>query len=138
MRKLIVEITETLCKDVLVEASDERDAERLVRERWLDSKYILDYEDCIDVKFKTKEERKESMKVDVILCYECKYFRADGEICSFWGRGCKTVSNGYCFAGERKEAGENDDVDRLLHAVMEGRSKDAKKIAEEINSKVRN
>ena len=57
MRKFIVEITETLCKDVLVEASDERDAERLVRERWLDSKYILDYEDCIDVKF--KQGRKE-------------------------------------------------------------------------------
>ena len=58
MRKFLVEITETLCKDVLVEASDERDAERIVRERWLDSEYVLDYEDCLDVKFQTKEERK--------------------------------------------------------------------------------
>ena len=72
------------------------------------------------------------VKVDVVLCRECRHFHEDGEICDFWGRGCKTIPDGHCFAGEK------DDVDRLLHAVLEGRSEDAKKIAEEINSRVRN
>ena len=58
--------------------------------------------------------------VNVIQCKECKHFERnswanfDGiplivahEICKFWGGGCKTNPEGYCFAGEIKEA-END------------------------------
>ncbi len=56
----------------------------------------------------------------VIQCKECKHFEEDSwgvinevplivahEICNFWGDGCKTDPEGYCFAGEkRKESDE--------------------------------
>lgn len=51
--------------------------------------------------------------VNVIQCKECKYFELNAwgeingvpliiahEICMFWGKGCKTNPEGYCFAGE--------------------------------------
>ena len=53
--------------------------------------------------------------VKVVQCKECKHFELDSmdmingillivahEICSFWGNGCKTEPEGYCFAGELK------------------------------------
>ena len=52
--------------------------------------------------------------VEVVRCKDCKYFELnhwDGpiitahEICSKWGRGCKTYKDGYCFLGERKTDG---------------------------------
>ena len=55
--------------------------------------------------------------VTVIQCKECRYFEKDSwgnfngipliiahEICKFWGKGgCKTNSEGYCFAGEKRK-----------------------------------
>lgn len=54
-------------------------------------------------------------------CKECKYFerdsvvKADGaplivahEICSKWGRGCKTREDGYCFLFEPQESEETE------------------------------
>ena len=54
--------------------------------------------------------------VDVIQCKECTHFEKDSwgdiagmpiivahEICNFWGRGCKTDPEGYCFAGVKIE-----------------------------------
>ena len=53
---------------------------------------------------------------DVIRCKDCKYFDLDHfeqpknfpmpiivahEICTRWGQGCKTDSNGWCFLAER-------------------------------------
>ena len=54
----------------------------------------------------------------VVQCKECQYFERDSwvtlpngtpiiaahEICNFWGNGCKTDPEGYCFAGIRKES----------------------------------
>lgn len=55
--------------------------------------------------------------VVVVRCKECKFFELNHrdivngiplitahEICTKWGRGCKTDSNGFCFLGERKAA----------------------------------
>ena len=55
--------------------------------------------------------------VDIVRCEECKYFEADyirdvegipliitDSVCSFWGRGCKTKSDGYCSFGVRRTA----------------------------------
>ena len=54
--------------------------------------------------------------VRVIQCKECKHFEKNSwanvngvplivahEICKFWGNGCKTNPEGYCFAGEERE-----------------------------------
>lgn len=54
---------------------------------------------------------------EVVRCKECKYFELNHvdvyngiplitahEICTKWGEGCKTDSNGFCFLGERKAA----------------------------------
>ena len=53
---------------------------------------------------------------ELIRCKDCKYFELDHwkkvyrtplivshEICTKWGDGCKTSSDGYCFMAERKE-----------------------------------
>ena len=54
--------------------------------------------------------------VEVVRCKDCKHFELDKfenvngirlivahEICNFWGDGCKTHVNGYCFSGVKKE-----------------------------------
>lgn len=54
--------------------------------------------------------------VPIIRCKNCKHFELNHwesvsgiplivahEICTKWGDGCKTDSDGYCFMGERKE-----------------------------------
>lgn len=54
--------------------------------------------------------------VEVVRCKDCKHFELDKfenvngirllvahEICNFWGNGCKTYVNGYCFSGVKKE-----------------------------------
>lgn len=54
--------------------------------------------------------------IPVIRCKDCKYFELNHlenvngiplivahEICTKWGDGCKTTSDGYCFLAERKE-----------------------------------
>lgn len=56
------------------------------------------------------------MEINVVQCCDCKHFHTnvwanfDGiplivahEICDFWGEGCKTKPDGFCWAGERKE-----------------------------------
>ena len=68
-----------------------------------DLKYDLLYEETLE------EEPIEGH------CKDCKYFEYDSwakvngmelivahEICSKWGRGCKTKENGYCFLFESK------------------------------------
>lgn len=55
-------------------------------------------------------------KGELIRCKDCKHFVqdvwgvADGiplivghEMCDFWGDGCKTNENGWCFCAERKD-----------------------------------
>lgn len=54
----------------------------------------------------------------IVRCKDCKYFECDHfekingfpipivvahEICTKWSAGCKTLSEGYCFIGERKD-----------------------------------
>ena len=59
-------------------------------------------------------ERKDGL-VKVVRCKDCKFFELDHferygdmalivahEICTKWGGGCKSDSNGYCHLGERK------------------------------------
>lgn len=53
--------------------------------------------------------------IPIIRCKDCKYFELDHfdiveevplishEICTKWGKGCKTSQDGYCFMAERKE-----------------------------------
>ena len=56
--------------------------------------------------------------VEVVRCKDCIYFELDHwvnvngqplivahEICAAWGGGCKTIPDGYCNMGERKEDG---------------------------------
>ena len=51
MKKFNVEITETLRKNVVVEAFDEREAEELVRNAWRKSEYILGADDFLEAGF---------------------------------------------------------------------------------------
>ncbi len=51
MKKFNVEITETLRRNVVVEAFDEREAEELVRNAWRKSEYILDADDFLEAGF---------------------------------------------------------------------------------------
>ena len=51
MKKFNVEITETLRKNVVVEAFDEREAEEKVRNAWRKSEYILDADDFLEAGF---------------------------------------------------------------------------------------
>ena len=68
------------------------------------------YEAVID---KLKKECQIMKTVRVVQCKECKHFEKNSwcklngvpiiiahDICNFWGEGCKTDPNGYCFAGE--------------------------------------
>ena len=63
------------------------------------------------------EDIKKMKTIDIVKCKECKHFELnpitviDGiplilahEICHFWGKGCKTSQDGFCFYGERKES----------------------------------
>ena len=56
--------------------------------------------------------------VEVVRCKDCIYFELNHwenvngqplivahEICAAWGGGCKTIPDGYCNMGERKEDG---------------------------------
>ena len=51
MKKFNVEITETLRRNVVVEAFDEGEAEELVRNAWRKSEYILDADDFLEADF---------------------------------------------------------------------------------------
>ena len=51
MKKFNVEITETLRRNVVVEAFDEREAEEKVRNAWRKSEYILDADDFLEAGF---------------------------------------------------------------------------------------
>lgn len=63
------------------------------------------------------EDIEKMETIDIVKCRECKYFELDPitvidnvplilvhEICHFWGDGCKTSQNGFCFCGERRKA----------------------------------
>ena len=51
LKKFNVEITETLRKNVVVEAFDDREAEEKVRNAWRKSEYILDADDFLEAGF---------------------------------------------------------------------------------------
>ena len=50
-QKFLVTITETLKKIVEVEAKDKQEAERIVSDKWHNSKYILDADNFVGVEF---------------------------------------------------------------------------------------
>ena len=50
-RKFKATITETLKRTVEIAADDPHEAEQMVSDGWHDSKYILGYEDFVDVEF---------------------------------------------------------------------------------------
>lgn len=67
------------------------------------------------VKSEIVEAQKTEDIVSVIRCKDCKYFELDHiepfsvitvivahEICTKWGRCCKTNENGFCHLAERK------------------------------------
>ena len=58
-RRFKVTITETLKRTVEVEAGDQHEAEQLVSDDWHDSKYILDADDFVEVKFAVIDGRNE-------------------------------------------------------------------------------
>ena len=64
MRKYDVTITEILRKNVEVEAENYEEAERIVREKWENSEYILDADDFKSVEYNAIERKteKESVK----------------------------------------------------------------------------
>lgn len=38
----------------------------------------------------------------VVRCRDCRHYHAGHDICYFWGDGCETSPDGYCWRGERK------------------------------------
>ena len=67
------------------------------------------------IKSTTNATPVEVTKSDLILCRDCKYFELNHfdnmngiplitahEICTRWGDGCKTDSNGFCFLAEQE------------------------------------
>lgn len=63
--------------------------------------------------------------VRVIQCKECQHFEQDlwrtvdgvplivaYEICNFWGNGCRTNPEGYCFAGKERSSHEHNESER--------------------------
>ena len=50
--------------------------------------------------------------VQIVRCEDCKYFHYSKPhgilimnlVCDKWGKGCRTVPDGYCFMGERKDS----------------------------------
>lgn len=68
------------------------------------------------IESKNKGQEIEITESELITCKNCKYFELDHfdnlngipfitshEVCTKWGRGCKTSKDGYCFMAERKE-----------------------------------
>lgn len=71
-----------------------------------------------DIRDIAKKELRYCKTVDavpVVRCKDCKYYELDSmanvngiplivahNICTFWGRGCKTDENGFCFMGGEK------------------------------------
>lgn len=74
---------------------------------------------CVDFKCRrtcTCDMRLDGEYVKVVRCKDCKSFELDSwaevngnpliiahEVCTAWGRGCKTDPNGFCFMGERRQ-----------------------------------
>lgn len=79
------------------------------------TEYIID-DDFLDDETKMSVE-SQGYLWELTRCKDCKYFELDyidkgamsiplimaHEICTRWGNGCKTSSDGYCFMAERKE-----------------------------------
>ena len=59
MSKFKVEIKETLCKVVEVEANIREQAEEIVFDQWSNSEHILDYEHFNSISFKAKVPQKQ-------------------------------------------------------------------------------
>lgn len=55
MKKYLVEITETLCKEVIVTADNENDACNKVKEYYNNGEIVLDCNDFVDVEFPVRE-----------------------------------------------------------------------------------
>ena len=51
IKRFNVEITETLRKNVVVEAFDEREAEEIVMNAWKNFEYVLDAQDFLEAGF---------------------------------------------------------------------------------------
>lgn len=56
MRKFKVSITETLTREVIVEAENPADAVNIVTEKYCDSEIVLDYEDFVDYEVHYEKE----------------------------------------------------------------------------------
>lgn len=59
MKTYQVEIKETLCMTVEIEAENEQEAEEIVRQAYKNEEYILDSEHFAGVEFTTKEKEME-------------------------------------------------------------------------------
>lgn len=58
MRNYKIEITETLQKQIEVEASSKEEAERIVKERYLNEKIVLSSSDHIETKISAIQQTK--------------------------------------------------------------------------------
>lgn len=78
-------------------------------------KYWIIEDDFLDYETKLSAEGQGYLE-ELIRCKDCRYFETNHwervneiplivahEICTKWGEGCKTSSNGYCFMAKRRE-----------------------------------
>lgn len=57
-KEYIIEITETLCKEVIVIADNENDARDRVKEAYYNGEIVLDSSDFLSVEFPTRENEE--------------------------------------------------------------------------------
>lgn len=69
-RKFTVEITETLQRQVEVEAEDAFEAEAIVREMYRNEEVVLDAEDYIDTEFKALDEEDDTEDENYLIVEE--------------------------------------------------------------------
>jgi len=69
-KKFTVEITETLQRQVEVEAEDEFEAEDIVREMYRNEEIVLDAEDYIDTEFEVLDEEDDADDGDYLIVEE--------------------------------------------------------------------
>ncbi len=77
MKEYDVTITETLQKTFTVEAMSKDDAEQMVHDMWNDADIVLDFDDFLDVSFRSNQgkEIEETRKIDVLLVEPGQYAR---------------------------------------------------------------
>lgn len=62
MKKYLVEITETLQKQITVSANSREEAEQKVKERYDNEKIILNESDYVDTEFHVLKERENNLE----------------------------------------------------------------------------